>query len=272
MYEFPQPTPVTVALKARSGIVRLHAESRDDVQVSVESMDGKDASREAADQTRVALEGDTLIIEVPGADNAWMWRRSARLAITVRVPSGSSVAGRSASADVVATGVWSVVKLDAASADVEFQEITGDVRVESASGELKLGPIGGSASLETASGDMRVGDVTGDVSAKTASGDMRLGAVDGRLRVSTASGDVQVGRLSQGRSEIKTASGDVAIGITAGANVWLDLNTASGRTISGLNPQPAPAPAENQPLLELRVRTASGDIEVNRAVADRKAA
>jgi DUF4097 and DUF4098 domain-containing protein YvlB len=272
MYEFEHPTPVAVALKARSGVVRLSAESRDDVQVSVEPMDGKDASREAAEQTRVVLEGDTLVVEVPGADNAWLWRRSARLAITVRVPSGSSVTGRSASADVTATGAWSAVRLDVASADVELQEVTGDLQIDSASGDLKLGRVGGSASLETASGDVRVDDVTGDVSAKSASGDIRLGAIGGRLRVSTASGDVGIGRLSQGRSEIKTASGDVEIGIAAGANVWLDLNTASGRTISGLNPQPGAAPAEDQPLLELRVRTASGDITVNRSLLERKAA
>jgi len=272
MYEFQHPTPVTIALKARSGVVRLHADSRDDIQVSVEPMDGKDSSREAADQTRVVLEGDTLVVEVPGADNAWMWRRSPRLAITIQVPAGSSVAGRSAAADVTASGVWSALKLDVASADVEVQEVTGDIQVHAASGDLSVGRVGGSANFESASGDMRVGDVTGDVSVKAASGDIRLGAVDGHLRVSTASGDVEVGRLRHGRAEIKTASGDVQLGIAAGANVWLDLNTASGRTISGLNPQPGPGPAPAQPLLELRVRTASGDIDVQRAVTDRKAA
>ncbi|WP_127503479.1 DUF4097 family beta strand repeat-containing protein [Actinoplanes solisilvae] len=272
MYEFQHPTPVTVALKVRAGVIRLYAESRDDVLVTVEPMDGKDASRDAAEQTRVVLEGDTVIIEVPGADNAWMWRRSAKLAITVHAPAGSSVTGRSASADLTATGDWSAVTLDVASADVQIDSAAADVHIDSASGDIRLGLVGGSASLESSSGDMRVGDVTGDVSVKSASGDIRLGAVGRSLRVSTASGDVEVGRLTQGRSELKTASGDVSIGIAAGVNVWLDLNTASGRTISGLNPQPAPATTTDQPLLELRVRTASGDIEINRAILDRKAA
>ena len=271
MYEFQHPTPVAVALQSRTGVVQLYAESRDDIQVTVEPMDGKESSREAADHTRVQLEGDTLVVEVPNADG-WTLRRWPKLAITVRVPTGSSLTGKSAAADVTASGSWSAVKLDVASADVEIHEVTGDARLDAASGELTVGRVGGSLSIESASGDLRVGDVNGDVSAKSASGDVRLGAVDGRLRASTASGDVEVTRLSQGRSEVKTASGDVQVGIAAGASVWLDLSTASGRTTSGLTPQHGAAPAAEGSMLELRVRTASGDIDIQRSARERRAA
>ncbi|MDY7084682.1 MAG: DUF4097 family beta strand repeat-containing protein [Actinomycetota bacterium] len=261
MFEFDHPAPVTVSLRTNAGLVRLHAEQRDTVQVTVEAMDDRDTSREAADKTRVVLDGDTLLIEVP--HDAKIWRRAPKLAITARVPVGSTLHGKSASAGIQAAGTWSDVKLDVASADVELAEATGDVALDSASGDLGVGRIGGSAKLGTASGDVRLDDVTGDVKVKSASGDVRVGAVAGSLRASTASGDVSVGRLSTGRSEISTASGDVQVGITAGAGVWLDLNTASGRTTSDLTPTGETPPTGAT--IELRVRTASGDIHIHRS-------
>ncbi|MCO8270088.1 DUF4097 domain-containing protein [Actinoplanes sp. TRM 88003] len=266
MYEFPHPTPVTVALHARNGIVQLYAEDRDDIQVTVEPMDGR--SGEAAENTPVLLEGDTLVIGERGS-GAWTLRRTPKLAITARVPAGSSLAGKSASADITATGPWQTVKLDVASADIRVDDVTGDADLDSASGDLAVGRVGGSLRIGVASGDIRVGDVTGDVAAKSASGDLRFDAVDGRLLVSTASGDVRVGRLREGRSEIKTASGDVQVGIQAGAGVWLDVSTASGRTITDLTQPEVAPPAPGGPAVELTVRTASGDIHLHRAT-DRK--
>ncbi|WP_250003938.1 DUF4097 family beta strand repeat-containing protein [Actinoplanes sp. M2I2] len=271
MYEFPHPTPVTVALHARNGVVRLSAEDRDDIQVTVEPMDGKDTSREAADKTSVLLEGDTLIVGESGT-MSWSLRRTPKLAITVRVPAGSSVAGKSASADVTATGNWNTVTLDVASADVQIDEAAGDAGVDSASGDLRIGRIGGSLRVSVASGDVRVGDVTGDVAAKSASGDLSFDGIDGALRASTASGDIRVGRLREGQSLIKTASGDVQVGIEPGAGVWLDVSTASGRTITDLTQQGVAPPTTDGPTIELTVRTASGDIHLHRATAERKAA
>ncbi|GAB2576042.1 hypothetical protein Aab01nite_13590 [Paractinoplanes abujensis] len=265
MFEFEHPAPVTVTLRANSGVVTLHAEQRDTVQVTVDAMDDRDSSREAADKTRVVLDGDTLVIEVPN-DNR-IWRRSAKLAITARVPTGSGLHGKSASADIQAAGIWSDVKLDVASADVELAEATGNVSLDSASGDLGVGRAGGLVKLDTASGDVRLHDVTGDAKVKSASGDVRVGSIGGALRASTASGDVVVGRLTTGQNEIKTASGDVQVGIAAGAGIWLDLDTASGRTTSDLTPQ---GDAPSGATIELRIRTASGDIHIHRATTEGK--
>ncbi|MBU2664453.1 DUF4097 domain-containing protein [Actinoplanes bogorensis] len=262
MYEFQHPTPVTVALRTHSGNVALHAEERDDVQVTIDAMDDRDSSREAADKTRVVLEGDSLLIEVP--HDSRIWRRSAKLAISARVPIGSALHARTASADIQAAGVWSDVKVDAASSDIELGEATGNVSLDSSSGDLTVGRIGGSVKLDTASGQVRLDDVKGDAKVKSASGNLTVGTVGGSIQASTASGDVIVGRLTSGRSEIGTASGDVQVGITAGTGIWLDLNTASGRTTSDLNPAPD-SPAATGENIELRVRTASGDIHIHRA-------
>ena len=70
MYEFDRSTPVTVALRVHGGQVDVVAEERLSVQVDVTSMDNNDKGREAAENTRVVLEDDTLLIQVDQAGAA----------------------------------------------------------------------------------------------------------------------------------------------------------------------------------------------------------
>ena len=121
--------------------------------------------------------------------------------------------------------------------------------------------------VKTASGDVNLGDVPGDLNMETASGDLRLRRGGGSLRASTASGDIQVGVLRQGQASVRTASGDIQVGVAAGTGVWMDLNTASGKTISDLTARGPEVVPQSPATLELRARTASGDIHVHRAAA-----
>ncbi len=264
MYEFDRSTPVTVVLRAQGGVVDITAEERSTIEVDVQPMSGGDAAHESVQQTRVELEDDTLVVQAPGGDY-WTWRRTPKLRFTIKVPAGSALAGKSAAADVRAAGTYSTIQLNVASADVEVGEALGDVALEAASGDLTIRRVGGSMRIKSASGDLRVGDVTGDVSAETASGDIRLGALGGSLRAGSASGDIEVGQLRQGQTMIKSASGDVKVGIAAGSAVWMDLNTASGKSVTDLTAQGEAPPADGSVKLELQVRTASGDIRVHRA-------
>jgi DUF4097 and DUF4098 domain-containing protein YvlB len=264
MYEFDRATPVTVALRAHGGRVEVTAEERSTIEVDVTPMNGSDNSREAADRTQIVLEDDTLLVQVPGSDY-WSWRRSPKLSITIRVPAGSALAGKSSSADVRAAGVYSVVQLNVASADVEVEEVTGDALLDAASGDLSIARVGGGLRIKSSSGTVRVGDVTGDVSAETASGDIHVRSGYGSLKAKTASGDIEIGLLRQGRAQIGTASGDVRVGVASGTGVWLDLDTASGHSTSDLTNRGDVAPEGTRADLELRVRTASGDIHVHRA-------
>jgi len=271
MYEFDRSTPVTVALRAQGGRVEVIAEERATVEVRVDALDDNDTAREAARRTRVVLEEDTLLVQVPGSEY-WHWRRSPKLAISIKVPAGSALAGKSAAADVRATGVYSVLQLNVASADVEIDEVTGDALLDAASGDLSIARVGGGLRIKSASGALRVGDVTGDVNVETASGDVVLRSAGGSLQARTASGDVEIGLLRQGKAQIGTASGDVRVGVAAGTGVWLDLDTAGGRSTFDLIRQGEEPPAESPANLELRVRTASGDIHVHRAFGDLRAA
>lgn len=271
MYEFDRSEPVTIVLRAQGGSVDILAEERDTITVDVQAQSG--AAAEAAERTTVTLDDDTLVIQAPGGDH-WAWRRTPKLQITVRVPTGSSLAGKSAAASARLTGVFTVVQLTAGSADVDLTEATGDVSLETGSGHLNVGRVGGSLRLKTGSGNLRADDVTGDVNVSTASGRIRLGEIDGSARVKSASGSIAIGRLRQGSANVRTASGDIQVGIATGSAVWMDLDTSSGKTVTDLTAHGEVPPADHPVQLELQVRTASGNIHIHRAgtTTTRKAA
>lgn len=262
MYEFDRTDPVTLSLRAIAGSVEIDAGRHEKIQIEVVPLDDTPAARQTAESTRVVLDGDTLIVAVPNPER-WRLRRAPALRITVRIPEGSTVSGESATADVQASGLFHDVHLKLASAHANVGDLRGDLHLGSASGDVSVGRVGGSAHLRSASGKLRAGDVTGDVTAKTASGDIRVASGGGSLEAATASGHIEVGSLSQGRARLRTASGDVTVGIASGTGVWLDLNTASGNSITDLTSHGDAAPATTT--LEVRVRTASGNIRIHRA-------
>ncbi|MFG1604380.1 DUF4097 domain-containing protein [Actinoplanes sp. NPDC049265] len=266
MPEFDRSAPVTVALSVRSGRVDITAEDRTSVLAEVRPADGSDASRQAAENTQIALDGDTLVVRAP-EQHGWGFRRGGKLRVTVRVPADSSLACDLGPADLQATGRYAQARVKMASGDLRLDDVTGDADLESASGDLTVGRIGGSLRVHSASGDMRIGDVTGDVSAEAASGDIQITGIGASSNIKTASGDIKVGLLRAGESRISAASGDVKVGVLAGTGVWLDVSTASGKTRNELTmgtDTPGATPQSTGAQLELRIRTASGDIDIRR--------
>lgn len=264
MYEFDRSTPVTVSLRLQRGSADLVAEDRPDIHVEVQPEIG------AEDRFTVALEGDTLVVHAP--ESTWDWRRGPTAHVVVRVPLDSTLAAKSPAADVRATGRWATAQVNAASADVSVDEVTGDASLKAASGDVAVNRVGGSLRIGSSSGSLRVGDVSGDVKADTASGDITIRRAGGSLQADTASGHIEVGTVSRGNTRLVTASGDVSVGVAAGTGVWLDLNTASGSTTSDLAMGGGAPEGTREAALELRVRSASGDIDVHRAMGDLPAA
>ncbi|GLZ00609.1 DUF4097 family beta strand repeat-containing protein [Actinoplanes sp. NBRC 103695] len=274
MPEFDHSTPVTVALSVHAGQVDITAEDRVSVLAEVRPMDGSEASRQAAENTQISLDGDTLTVRAP-EHGGWSLRRSGKLHVVVRVPADSTLACHLASADLKATGRYAAAQVKIASGDVRLDDVTGDALIESASGDLTVGRVGGSLRGSSASGDLRIGDVNGDVSAESASGDITIRGAGTGAAVKTASGDIEVGTLRAGEARINSASGDVKVGVLAGTGVWLDVSTASGKTRNELSmggDAPGATPESTGAQLELRIRTASGDITIRRATAPTRAA
>ncbi|MGA8112076.1 MAG: DUF4097 family beta strand repeat-containing protein [Actinocatenispora sp.] len=267
MYEFPCETPVTAEIRVSAGRCDVIAEQRDTVTVDVLPVDDDERSVQAAAETTVSFSGNALLVKTPDTNGVgWLFgRRTARLRVTVRIPLDSTVDTKTASADLTCTGRLATLAIGNASGNVHADQVSGDVAVNTASGDVQLGQIGGSLKITSASGDLTVDFVGGDVVGNSASGDTTLGRTQGSVKLHSASGDVRIGSARGGKIKASTASGDVAVGVPAGTGVWLDLNTASGTTSSDLTVG-GETPLSGHDL-ELRVSTASGDIEVHRVPA-----
>jgi hypothetical protein len=263
-HEFANPGPISADLRIAAGALTVDAGDHPKVTVLVEPHDSSTASKEAAEQTRVTLEGKHLIVHTPQY-RGWKLFSWPKLRITVQVPGESTLTIKSASADVTCTGVYNDIVAHTASGDLQIDRVIKDASVNSASGDVRLGWVGGDVRVHAASGDLAAQHVGRDIDVTTASGDIEVIRADRGVRAKTASGDVKIGVAHQGDMRIHTASGDVNIGIAAGTGVWLDLATASGRTTSDLNTgdgNPPPSGAT----LNVKVRTASGDITLRRVV------
>jgi DUF4097 and DUF4098 domain-containing protein YvlB len=286
MYDFPAPNPVRASLRLPNGVLTMHAEERDTVEVTVEPGDTSEAAREAATKTKVEMNGDQLVIETAESRGFRLFWRNPKINITVRLPRDSTANVKLASADGRLHGRYADVRIASASGDVQLEECSGDVslhtasgtarvgrvsgslKAHSASGDLELGDVDRDVTAHSASGDIQVGEVLGGVFANTASGDIRVGPVGGSVKANSASGDIEIGSTRSGLVKVHSASGDVRVGVLAGTAVWLDLSTASGRTTSDLNvTAPAAGPVGGDSQLTLQIRTASGDIEVRRVHA-----
>src|SRR5690349_14050910 len=199
----------------------------------------------------VAEPRDTASVQVSPWDNSEASREAAERTVKV------------ASADVRCGGRYGEVNLTTASGDAAVEHATGDAAIHTASGHVLFERVDGRASISGASGDVTVTRVYGDISGGTASGDLTVEEAGASVKVNTASGDLRVGCVRRGTVRLKSASGDVSVGVAQGTSVWLDVNTASGRTRNGLTMDAEP-PANGQAQLDLAIRTASGDVDIHR--------
>ena len=262
MPEFTSPDRITLVAKLAAGTLFVAAEQRYTAVVDVQPLDGSSASRTAAEETLVEMRGSALHVESP--DRGWRMGRSGRIRVDIRLPEDSSLNVKLASADGRLEGRYGDATISSASGDVTVGHVTGTLSLRTASADAQVAEVDGTATMDTASGDIVVGSAAADLTADTASGDVTVEQAAGPVRVRSASGDIRIGTVRRGNADLVTVSGDVRVGIPAGTSVWLDLSTASGKTRSDLDHSGAQPPANGTPDLNVRVSTASGDIELRR--------
>jgi DUF4097 and DUF4098 domain-containing protein YvlB len=262
MSEFPCSGPINLSVRLAAGAIDVVAEERDTATVTVEPYD---ATGGAAAETQVEMRGDTLIVRAPDTGRGRAWRHSARLRISIRVPTGSSAQVRAASAATNCQGEYGSASLSSASGSCAIERVTGDLTVDTASGDVRVGTVGGALRVGGASSRVTAGYVGGDARVNTASGDIGLDEAAGSVRVETASGAVTLGLVRRGEIRAEAVSGRVSVGVAAGTGVWLDVRTLSGQTSSDLHVGGEAPPTGHD--LELRVRTVSGAIDIHRVPA-----
>jgi hypothetical protein len=261
-WEFNADGPVKAEIKLPAGRVKVTATPAQTVTVSLlpARRAGSGGAEKLIADTEVNFDGGTLRVEVP--DRVHL-RGDASLDLAVELPEGSSVAARTASADVVCTGDLGFLQGHTASGDVTADRV-GRVNLNTASGDVRLREVTGDALLQTASGDAVIQRAEGDVSAKTASGDLIIGHAAHSVRAQAASGDVVIESVSTGMADVTSVSGDVSVGVAPGIGVYLDLSSLSGRVRSELDAD-EPGGSGGEPGLTLRCNSVSGDIKITRA-------
>ena len=125
--------------------------------------------------------------------------------------------------------------------------------------------VEGTIDIRTASGDASVRRSGGILTAKLVSGDIAVGEAAAGLAVTTVSGDVRVHAAGGGGMRVQAVSGDVHLAIKPGERLYIDANSVSGTMSSDLGLQDAPPIESSTPVVELRVRTVSGDVNIVRA-------
>jgi len=266
-YDFQTGGPVELSVELAKGSLTIDTTEAHHAHVEIH---GRDAER-----VRVEQRGDRLAIVDPQGRNPFNLTHPG-FDVAILVPAASGLALKTATADVTATGSYGSAVVNTASAAVRIGDVDGGVminsgsgpvtiagvrralRIKSGSGDIVIGTAGDTVVASTGSGDVTIQHARSTVHAKTGSGDLHVGRADGDVNLATASGDLEIGHVRRGRVVGKAASGDVRVGIPAGTPVWTDISTATGRIRSGL--RSVGQPENGQEHVELRARTASGDI------------
>lgn len=275
---FDTPEPIDLYVENGRGLVDVTATDtggRTTVRISGERAEEYDV-RDLGD----GREPHRIAIIAPPRSGG-MFGKDPRAEIFVEVPVASALTAKVGSSDVRTHGRLADTRVECGSGDVWLDVVDGDTVVQSGSGDVQAEHLAGDARLRSGSGDIRVhradsamvvttgsGDVRVEVARdelaiKTGSGDAQVGSFDGEAIFTTGSGDLVVAEAAAGRITAKTASGDVRIGVRAGTPVWTDVHTLSGRLSSTL--PPTGEPAADQPYLEVRATTASGDVTLHQS-------
>ncbi len=289
MQRFDTPGHVRLLLHNPSGWAHVTCDTNASTEVELVALSPESEPAVEAAEVRCWKAGadDVVEIRIPEQHLAG-WRAllggsRSGVGVTLRCPPGSDLAVTSASADLVVSGDLGELRSQSASGDVEVASLSGSSTVRTASGDVRLRWAGGNVEVATVSGDVRLEHAAGELFVRTMSGDVRidrsgeratvrtvsgnaiLGQVDGDLDAEATSGDLRVGPLWRGVARLSSVSGDVTVSVARGTLLAVDASSVSGRSRSEI---PLDAePGSEGSILELRLRTVSGDIEIRRGPA-----
>jgi hypothetical protein len=285
MTTFETPSPIAVTVELGIGDLLIAAGDRTDTVVDVRPSDPtKTADVVAAERVRVEYEDGRLLVK---ATRAWKQYtpRGGREAIDVRidVPAGSQVHGEGGIVTMrgtgrlgecrYKTGVGDIriehagsVELKTGSGNISVERAVGRAAITTSSGVLRIGTIDGPAVIKNSNGHTHIDGVTGDLRVNAANGTITVDQAEAGVEAKTSNGDVRLGELAHGTALVQTAYGQVDVGIRQGVVAWLDLVTGFGSVQNDLDTAEGPTAGEDT--IEVRARTAFGDITIHRSSAD----
>jgi DUF4097 and DUF4098 domain-containing protein YvlB len=248
---FHTPLPLELEVGIPSGDIEVETAEGEESLVTV------DGDERLLEEVEIRHDGGRLVVAFRGKGKLGFSLApftlvfgDSDLRVRARVPHGTDVKVKTASADTRLCGQFGQLAVNA---------VSGDTKVS--------GRVAGDAKLKTVSGDARLDHVDGDVSAQTVSGDLRIGPVGGSADAKTVSGDIRFEELTAGDVRFTSVSGDIEIGIAQGSALDVDAGSTSGDLSSEvpLGSEPLGGEGDTAPTVVLRGRTVSGDVKVFRA-------
>jgi hypothetical protein len=288
MSRFETSEPIAVSIDLAAGNIRVAASDRTDTLVEVRPSDpAKKSDVRAAEQTRVEYADGRLTIKSPNGG----WRNAFRATsesvdVQIDLPSGSRLRGGAGAAALLCTGRLGECSYKIGAGNVEIEHAgpvdlktgAGSIAVEravdrvtitTAHGRVEVASIDAPAVIKNSNGDIWIGVITGDLRVSGANGRIVVDQAQAGVVAKTARGDVLLGEVARGSVQAETAFGRVDIGILDGVAAWLDLNTSFGKVHNTLDAGGQPAAGEDT--VEVRARTAFGDINIGRSHAQHAA-
>ncbi|MEU7863960.1 DUF4097 family beta strand repeat-containing protein [Nonomuraea sp. NPDC049141] len=196
MQKFDTPAPIAAVLHIPAGRVQFIAADQADTTVEVQPTNtSKSRDVKAAEETTVAYADGVLRIET-SVKNQYLGP-SGSIDVTVKLPAGSHIEAKTASAELRTVGRLGDIAFEGAYRQIKLDE-TASLRLTATDGDVEVGRLAGPAEISTARGDIRIAEATG------------------------------------GKVVLRTQSGDIAIAAATGVSAALDAGTSYGRITNAL--------------------------------------
>jgi DUF4097 and DUF4098 domain-containing protein YvlB len=280
MPTYDTPTPIDLAIKLQVGAIEIIASDRDDTVVTVSPTNpAKAVDRRGAEETRVDVDGQRLIITGPRPRISWIGPTES-VDVKVELPAASRLTAEIGVGGVRAVGRLGATRIKSSMGRVDLDS-TGDLWLRASHGNatlgtaeggieitadhglIRIGKVTGDAILKASHGTILIGESGGDLEAKLSYGDLEISKALGSVAAKTAYGSIQLAEVSSGSIQVESGFGQVTIGVRPGVPAWLDLSSKEGHVRNQLDSDRAPDASEQT--VAVRARTQHGDISIQRA-------
>ncbi|MCC9311859.1 DUF4097 domain-containing protein [Kitasatospora sp. RB6PN24] len=198
MHTFDTHGPISTVLEIPAGRIHLLADDRTETAVEVRPTDpGRSRDVRAVERTTVAYADGVLRIQNPEPRHQ-AFGSSGSVEVTVRLPVGSRVEGRSGGCALRGVGRLGHVVFEGAYREINVGE-AASLRLTAVDGDVVVGRLGGPGEISTARGDIRIDEALGG-----------------------------------GTLKLTTRMGDITVGAAAGVSASLDAGTGRGRISNAL--------------------------------------
>ncbi|MFC9294139.1 DUF4097 domain-containing protein [Streptomyces sp. NPDC057011] len=278
MPTFDTPEHVSATLEFDFAQTRIIAGKRTETVVVVTPSDpGNKQDVQAAEDTKVTCTGGELVVKGPKKRSPF--GKIGSVDVTVELPDGSDLTGRTGLGDFIGEGRFGNCRLTTATGDIRVEEAVtvrlktthGDVLVDRATGEVEIhgsgrvrvGRADGAATIKNLNGETALGEIRGELDVRSSNGPISVLHAHSSVTAKSASGAIRLAEVVRGRITLETSAGGLEIGIAEGTAAWLDVRSTAGRVRNQLGAADGPRPSEET--VEVRGRTSAGDIVIRRA-------